>query len=890
MRDTEDWCAEYEGFVKAGGKWSATHQSERRVKRGVAFFRDQGSSDLVNKILFLKSKELTAEEIEKVLEECFSNDEPQLYLDYLTGKYESNAQFETTSDTSKDAKHLTHQQSSGAYDLAPTLWKVGQMVYAYTGDFSYHLVPLLEVNAERDGDMYRVAFMQDDGTWGESIWLADGLKGIVADIFPGDELLKAGSAVIAHSGLHRDQYLEATVQQNESVDGEPGTYKVQFTKTSETACLTEQQVRLVTHPNVARAMLEQQAGNDVPANKVYQSRMDFNTALGGKQVHSLVAPRVKKEDVDAANNFKKLPPEQRRDLVGRLINEDERYAFTAALRNYARCPPLNIEDYPTGLRTFKDYVHEQGELIYRTKEYVAPAFPDCQANQTGAGFGFNLTKHQHRPGCPALFRANPIIDVAAQCFIENTMFVDPYFPPSRHSLYGADIPPPTDDQYEWRRLSELCPEICIKSPTASGELIPGAFSPPWLPHLVGVAHETSDFEDTFSPMQTSEMSYGCFVVRVFVDADWHFLVLDDFVPVSKATGQVVSLRSENRTEVYSVLYEKALAKVWGSYAGMKNCKQTSQAAKAWELFTGGLGEMSHYALLSDRAGWVENLAYKNDATRQMCFLVSRSHARENKTLMRGVVSERDFERGKLPMGEHLYILTVKELEDPSGAMQCFVLLKNPYVDFSAPALQVPSWAQERLRDVQNLHDAKARSYWLTFQNYMKFHEQLLALWHFSNCQRCAISGTFAGRCGGSLFSHRDTFFDNNQYYIDVQHSALVAVQLSLVDRRFLPADRQKPDAQRLAVHVFKVKTTGEPLPPGSDDLQLFTSEMKNMVDDDADIEHPTVHFVSPLKPGGYIIIPDIGVTESVEDFSLKLWSSSGFTVTLLNGRDVATSA
>merc|ERR1712232_1130402 len=120
-------------------------------------------------ILFLKSKELTAHEIERVLDECFSNAEPQLYLDYLTGKYEPAAQAAATEDAAAE------QQQEGAYDLSPALWKVGQMVYAYAGEFSYHLVPLLEVCAERAGDQYRVAFLEDDGTWGESLWLADGL-------------------------------------------------------------------------------------------------------------------------------------------------------------------------------------------------------------------------------------------------------------------------------------------------------------------------------------------------------------------------------------------------------------------------------------------------------------------------------------------------------------------------------------------------------------------------------------------------------------------------------------------------------------------------------------------------------------------------------------------
>ena len=397
----------------------------------------------------------------------------------------------------------------------------------------------------------------------------------------------------------------------------------------------------------------------------------------------------------------------------------------------------------------------------------------------------------------------------------------------------------------------------------------------------------------------------------------------------KKTGEIAGLTSKNKMEVYSLLVEKALAKLEGSYASLLSERTRRNPDRVWEMLTGGLAEGSHYLLLSDRQGWVDNLEARTEHAPQACFLMSHVLGEECKAQLRGVLSDRDFARAGLTMNSYNFVLGVRHME-VRGQRQTFVLINSPYT--SAPTFAglgtCTSDVQDQLREAKTLLDSSGDAVWCTFQDYMRYHDQLLTCWHFSNFQKCVVQGSFEEHCGGSLFSHEDTFFDNNQYYLNLTHNSFIAVELTLMDRRFV--GRSKPDGKRLQLHLFRSLDQDKPLPKvclpacafgfclyiffvvrrctvivlpvsityvflacrlrlpsrrvsqGSRDLQIFTSRMCDLEDDEHEMEQPSVHFQLHLPSGGYIVIPDIGTTSSTEAFAVRLWSNSHFNIRLVN--------
>lgn len=58
--------------------------------------------------------------------------------------------------------------------------------------------------------------------------------------------------------------------------------------------------------------------------------------------------------------------------------------------------------------------------------------------------------------------------------------------------------------------------------------------------------------------------HGFYLVRVYVDGHPYDVVVDDFIPTDEA-GNAMFGRSEDASEIWFMIYEKAFAKLWGCY-------------------------------------------------------------------------------------------------------------------------------------------------------------------------------------------------------------------------------------------------------------------------------------------------------------------------------------
>ena len=852
-----NWIPEYEIFSKSGGK-SDNALSKTRIEMGIEFVKCASDDDLMMKIKFLKTKELTEKEIEEVIETTMG---PKIALGYMTGEL-----FVANKNSSRGTNVKSNEKRN-------PLWSVGQQVFAYCGEYIYTLAPIVSINDDRHGDCFQIEF-NNQATENQTNrqWLPEGLKGIVADIPPRDAHLLFGVHILYSKSSDSD-FTEGTILS--CIDSD--IYRVENT-TGNTIEVHSTQIRTIKHPR----SIDDSLG------------CSNETLYGGKGL-VLSQPCFKHSENNTGTATDRHVTSS---TVEKDITTSEALHLVSHIRSYGRYPVLDAGiSSITGMITFADFVRDYGEKDYGSNEHIIPLHPLSQENCSGVGYGVDLSRHVRSPTNRSCFAFNPILDISQQCLQNNTKFVDPDFPPSRYSLSPDDT---MTGDYTWERLGALESYTCVVAAASDPwSLAPGDFTPDWLPHIVSHLPQITEFDDMISPSSVPA-DYGAYTVRILWDTTWHFVVVDDFVPVrignknddTRGRSESITegntkafLRSGNAMEVYAALLEKVLAKLLGSYANLRTSKQFKDPCVVWEIFTGGLAERTHYSLLSNTAGWIENLCSRYE-NRQLCCMLSKSISSDAEIIRKGRVTIDTFVENNLRPSKSYIIQRVEYVEE-----NYYVLVSNPYASHdSGASIQLSASLCSRVSSYKGISDRikkeletikTSSGQWMLYSDYMLIMYDLVTCWHFDAFQKVALKGTFENACGGSLFGHEETFFSNNQYLLRVVHNSFVAAQLSLSTCNERLFEGETP---RLQLHLFQ-STSDDPdvrLPRGSRENQLFTSNTICLVPDDEEVAaHPSVHFTGNLKSGTYVIIPDIGFTDSKETFSLKIWSNANFTVRLL---------
>ncbi|KAF5897912.1 calpain-2 catalytic subunit-like, partial [Clarias magur] len=500
-----------------------------------------------------------------------------------------------------------------------------------------------------------------------------------------------------------------------------------------------------------------------------------------------------------------------------------------------------------------------------------------------AGIASTLAKKRARAaGFGTNAHANPYLNqdyeaLRSQCKSQGQMFCDPYFPAAPESLGFSELGPNSSKTrgVQWKRPGDLCsnPKFITGGATRT-DICQGALGDCWL--LAAIASLTLN-EDVMARVVPKGQDFGAGYAGIFHFQFWQFgewvdVVIDDRLPMKD--GKLLFVHSEDCTEFWSALLEKAYAKVNGSYEALSGGSTT----EGFEDFTGGIAEQ--YELRSAPPNMFQIIQRALAAGSLLGCSIDITSAADSEAIT----------RQKLVKG-HAYSLTGAFEVNYRGSREKLVRMRNPWGQVEWTGAWSDGSSEWNSVDPSERPSASAEDgeFCMAFSEFQRQYSRVeictltpdaissdqVKPWSVTN-----FSGTWRrGSTAGGCRNNAQTFWMNPQFVIklneedddpsDNEMACSVVVGLIQKNRRRLRKEGQDMHTIGYAIYEMPPQFKGQ-TNVHLDRNFFLTHAQKARSETFINLREVCTRF--RLPPGEYLVVPSTFEANKDGDFCLRVFS------------------
>ncbi|RXN35116.1 calpain-2 catalytic subunit-like protein [Labeo rohita] len=282
--------------------------------------------------------------------------------------------------------------------------------------------------------------------------------------------------------------------------------------------------------------------------------------------------------------------------------------------------------------------------------------------------------------------------------------------------------------------------------------------------IASLTLENEILERVVPPGQSFKENYaGIFHFQFWQYGEWVDVVIDDRLPTRD--GRLLFVHSAERSEYWSALFEKAYAKVNGSYEALAGGWST----EGFEDFTGGIAENYELNKAPPHLFKLMQKALRQRSLMSCTINITNSHEMGELTSLKLVKC-------------HAYSVTGAEEVHSSGRLVQLVRIRNPWgwMEWTGPwSDNSKEWNSIKPEEKAKLfHSAEDGEFWMAYSDFIQQFSKLeicnltpdtlssdtMSRWNYSQFEGDWRVGSTAGGCR----SNSDTFCSNPQFVIKLE--------------------------------------------------------------------------------------------------------------------------